>query len=255
MIWQMKQPLRGKRILVTRPRHQAGETVRLIEDRGGEAVLFPCLQMECLSREIMAAAEQTGRASDILFTSANGVHCVAETLGDRLAELFTGKRIVAVGDKTAAALREHGLKADLIPATYSQQGLIELYRQHGMPESLLFFRAREGRDLLAAELAAAGCEVSMVFAYHSSCPTDDASATIADIKNGAIDAVLLGSPKTALNYLQRIGDATVANIPAIVVISPQVAETATAAGLGVQAVAKTASFDAMLDALASSYHS
>jgi len=249
----MNNSLLGKRILITRPRRQAEETARCIEARGGEAVLFPCLQISCLSQDIQTLSGQLNRASDILFTSANGVCCVVQALGDHLPGLLAGKRIAAVGEKTAAALAEYRISVELTPATYSQEGLIELYRAEGLPESLLFFRAKEGRDLLTEALAAAGCDITMVPVYETICPAGDASETIEHIRNGAIDAVLLGSPKTALNYLQRIGDIAVASTPVIVAISPQVADTAINAGLGVQVVAKTASFDAMLDALASYY--
>lgn len=247
----MNKSLCDKHILITRPARQGAETARLVAERGGKAVLFPCLDIHCLEHNILAASDAITAASDILFTSANGVECAARAFGSRLPELLAGKRITAVGDKTAAALKAHDIAVDLTPAEFSQEGLIALYRQAGIPHDLLFFRAEEGRDLLSDALAAAGCRTSMVAAYRTICPDDDASAIRHRIAAGQIDAVLLGSPKTARHYARRIGDLAIANIPAIVAISPLTADAAKAAGLGVQAVAKTASFDAMLDALAS----
>lgn len=251
--WQMNQRLRGKRILITRPQPQAEQTARLIEARGAIPLYLPCLQVNCLPLDHQQIKAQVKEATDILFTSANGVHCLAETLGAEMAAIFAGKRIAAVGEKTADALACHDITADLLPASYSQEGLIELYQSEGMPKSLLFFRAKEGRELLNSALESAGCSVTMVPIYETICPQGEASEIITGIQDGSVDAVLLGSPKTALNYLQRIGDRSIANKPVIVAISRQVADTATAAGLEVQAVAKHASFEAMLDALAS-YH-
>jgi len=69
------------------------------------------------------------------------------------------------------------------------------------------------------------------------------------LQNHAIDAVLLGSVETARGLISRIG-IDLARQPLAVAISPRVAASATALGLRVQVVAQSASFEAMLDALA-----
>ena len=89
----------------------------------------------------------------------------------------------------------------------------------------------------------------MVHSYRTVCPQRDASDVIQRVQNDEIDAVLLGSPKTARFYIQRIGSIALADQPVIAVISESMAETVRAMGLSVQVVAKHASFDAMLDAL------
>jgi uroporphyrinogen-III synthase len=244
----------GRRILVTRPAAQAAQTATLIRSRGGEAVLFPCLAVQCLPEAIRTAAVLLADlAVDIAFTSANGVCCVAQALNPSERDLMGKHRLAAVGEKTAKAMAEHGWQASIVAATASQDGLIETYRHHALPRKLLLFRAEEGRDALPDWLQRQGVDVTTVHAYRTVCPDGDASAVIEALHQDAIDAVLLGSPKTVAHYLQRIGDATLAGRPVVVAISPEVARMAESLGLGVQVVAGNASFPSMLDALAQHY--
>jgi len=163
--------------------------------------------------------------------------------------LFAPMRVAAVGNQTADCLNQHGIRTDIVPETASQDGLVDAYLQSGLPERLLFFRAEEGREALAEALTERGIEVETVPAYRTICPHDDASDVIAMLRKGEVDAVLLGSARACLHYLQRVGDATLAARPVSVAISQKMAAAAMCGGLRVQLVAKSASFEAMLDIL------
>jgi uroporphyrinogen-III synthase len=246
--------LHGRRILVTRAAEQAAQTEALIRARGGEPVPFPCLAIACQSQAIRNVADRLADPTiDIAFTSANGVRCVSEALTEPEGRQLGRHRLAAVGSHTASAMAEHGWPAAIVAASASQDGLIAAYRRAGLPQSLLLFRAEEGRDLLPDWLRGEGVDVSIVHAYRSVCPEGDASPVIAALRTGTIDAVLLGSARTAAHYARRIGDAGLASRPVLVAISPEVAEAAAALGLGVKVVAPSASFSSMLDALARHY--
>lgn len=234
--------------MLTRAADQMDALTSAVKARGGIAIHFPCLAVQCLPDRIRQATGRLPGFGDILFTSANGVNCTANTLGS--LDALRGKRVAAVGQHTADSLHRHGIKADIVPATASQEGLLEAYHMHGLPENLIFFRAEEGRELLAGTLQSLGVRVETVPAYRTVCPDNDASEVLALLQDNAIDAVLLGSSKAVRHYLMRIGDAELADRPLIAAISEQVAGAARNEGLSVQIVAKTASFDAMLDALA-----
>lgn len=249
-------PLAGRRILLTRASHQLSEPAGQVRRLGGVPVLFPCLKITPLTGPVALALEQLQPEDDILFTSANGVWSVARTADDLhtpMPRLLAGHRIAAVGRSTAACLARLGIEPAIIPQTQSQQGLIEAYEQAGPPRRLVFFRAEEGSDALADHLRGHGCEVRVVPAYRSECAHEDPAPVIAMLRRGEIDAVLLGSSKTAQCYAQRIGDSELAGTPLIVAISRQVADAATAAGLDVRLVAKEASFAAMLQSLVEFY--
>jgi len=255
--WLMKKDsLAGRRILLTRAAGQMQVLEQAVQSRGGTPVLFPCLQVHALPEEIQQAMLHIDNFSDVLFTSSNGVDSVAVTVGDLRAALL-GKRVAAVGDATAMALKAAGVTAAIVPSLASQDGLMQAYGQQGLPSGLLFFRALEGRDYLEQAMAEAGVPVEMVSAYETICPLGDASDIIRLLRQGDIDAVLLGSSKAARYYVQRIlsaGDIALADRPAIAVLSEQVKAAALDAGLSVQVVAKQASFDALLDELAAYFN-
>jgi len=244
------QDFAGKHILITRAAEQSAAVAEQIHMRGGMAISFPCLAVQCLPDNIHRALNGLSEKTCILLTSANGVHCVAKALGDDVALLLDKHPVVAVGPRTAAALIAHGVSPAWVADEASQEGLVSGFAQHGMPKEVCFLRAEQGRDVVKRALEHAGVQVRLVSAYRTVCPAHDASAAINQLKTGAIDAVLLGSSRCAEHYVQRIGDLKLADHPPIVVISQQVARAAEHAGLSVQCVAKETSFTGMLDVLA-----
>jgi len=241
--------LAGKRILVTRAAEQFEAVAGLIEQRGGVPLPFPCLAVQCLPDNIRTALRDLPPDAAILLSSANGVHCAAQALGGDFIPLFSRHQVIVVGPHTADALAGLGIQAAWTADEASQDGLIQGFAEHGLPASVCFLRAEEGRDVLQDALQQQGVEVRLVHAYRTVCPDDNPIAVLCAMQQGEVDAVLLGSSRTVRHYVQRIGDAALADKPAVAVISQQVAAAAQHAGLSVQAVAKEASFTAMLDAL------
>jgi len=250
--------LHDKQILVTRAEKYYPVLSRMVESCGAGAVSLPCLAVEEMPRSIAAGMVALEDCSDVLFTSANGVQAVAKVMrhkGWEPDDVLADKRIAAVGKKTAMALSQLGVRVDIVPQLASQDGLIEAYAARGLPADLLFFRAEEGREALNKVLSQHGVKVTTISAYRTICPTGDVSDVIARLENDDIDAVLLGSAKTALHYLHRVGSLELANRPVLVGISEKMAASARGLGLNVQLVAKEASFEAMLDALAEYFDS
>ena len=242
--------LSGKHILITRAKAQADRTEQEVAHRGAIPMLFPCLETQCLPDSIRTGLELLeGSGTHVLFTSHNGVRCVAEMLGDEFASAFRQCNLAVVGKKTAAALQKLGLDNVLLPDTASQEGLLASYLKRTLPQRLVFFRAEEGREFLPEALRQRGVEVHIIPAYRTICPQDDASDIRQALQQGQVDAVMLGSTKTTRHYVQRINNRDLANSPALAVISPHVAQCAHKLGLDVQAIAKQASFSSMLDAL------
>jgi len=242
--------LSGKHILVTRSRTQAAATVALVRRYGAVPVQFPCLEVQCLPGNIrhgLKLLRQEG--GHVLFTSSNSVLCVGEILGPDFADSLEAAQVAAVGSNTAAKLREFGINRVMTPRATSQEGLMSAYQQEGLPRRLVFFRAEEGRDMLTTALRKRGVEVHLVHAYRTICPEGDASEIKLALAERRIDAVMLGSAKTARHYVQRIGKAELANRAVLAVISRQVADYAQTLGLNVQLIAKQASFSSILDGL------
>ncbi len=249
--------LQGRHILITRAREHFPAAKRAVEARGGIAFSLPCLEIEPLREPVADALRALDDYSDLLFTSVNGINVVVSVLqaqGLDPAAALRGKRIAVVGEKCAAALMRIGIDVGIVPATASQEGLIDAYHACGLPETLLFFRAEAGRDALITALTRHGVKVRMVAAYRTVCPSDACDDVVDMVAHDQIDAVLLASARTAAHYLQRIGSKALANRPLLVGISERMAAQSRALGVEVQAVAKSASFEAMLDALADYYN-
>jgi len=242
--------LTGKHILITRAAGQIEDVAKRIRQRHGIPVAFPCLAVQCCPEPVRQSIKLLeDNTTHVLFTSANGVHCVAEALRDAFVPTFTSVPVVAIGQHTAKALSDMGVQAAWTPRDTSQEGLMNAYRQRDLPARLVFFRAEQGRNILPEALKKAGVDVHLIPAYRMICPDDDASTVIQSLENGSIDAVLLGSSRTVEHYVRRVNDTLLANRPAIAVISKQVADTARIMNLDVQVVAKAASFASMLDDL------
>jgi uroporphyrinogen-III synthase len=191
------------RVVVTRD-----DVAARVEALGHEAVLCELIRIEPLGDDAIDASGYDW----LVVTSANGAH----ELGRRGV---TANRIAAIGPATAAALREHGLHADLVPTTHTQEGLREEL------SGRLLLAAAEGarRDVLDGDFIALYRTVEL--------PQDP---------EGDVALLMSGSAARAL----------LTPIP-VVAIGPQTAAEARAAGLEVVAVAREHTVDGLVEALAS----
>jgi uroporphyrinogen III methyltransferase/synthase len=190
------------------------ELVFRVESLGHEAVLCELIRVEPLGDEPVDA-----RAYDwLVVTSRNGAHELAR-------RGVTANRIAAIGPATAEALRSHGLHVDLVAATHTQEGL-----RDELPTGTLLLAAAEGarRDVLEAD-------------FLSLYRTIELRPEVPDA-----DLALLMSGSAA----RALAAAGGARIP-VVVIGPQTAAEARAAGLEVVGIAATHDLDGLVEAVRS----
>ena len=244
--------LADKRILLTRTVAQNEATASLLAEYEATPVLFPCLDIRYLNTSIQSGLKQLEQSpvqtTDVIFSSSNGVLAVAANV-DSFSRVFSRYRLVAVGNKTANALKDLGCSVHLIPEEASQEGLVEAYKSQPLPTDVYFFRAEEGNDALANFFKSQHINLNLIPAYRSQCHPGDSTQIKSLMSAHQVDAVLLGSAKTAAFYVQKIDNLKLANTPIIVTMSTQVAEAADKFGLQVQVIAKKPSFKAMLDGL------
>ena len=149
------------RLLVTRPRAQAGELVERLRELGIEVVECPLIEIERISDEPIDGAGYDW----VIVTSPNG----AAELARRGRNLG---RLAAVGPATAAALRAHGLEPAFVPRTSSQDGLLrDLPRPAGR---VLFAAAEEARRGPVDELGADFVPLYRTRRLHPQLPDADA---------------------------------------------------------------------------------
>ena len=120
--WFERLPLKGRTVLVTRPRERAGVLSDRLRSLGANVWEHPCIEtvpiLPCPAME--GALEELGRFKWVCFTSPAGVeamwHCLRARGRD--ARGLAGVKIAAIGPGTAKALGQCGLSADYVPAVY-----------------------------------------------------------------------------------------------------------------------------------------
>lgn len=254
--WFDNRPLFGKRILVTRSAEQAGAFTDLLQTQGAEAICCPVIEIAPPPswEELDQAILRLGEMDDLILTSANTVEVFFNRLRSTGRDLraLAGVTLVAVGPKTAAALAEHGLQADLIPADYRAEGVVALLRQRGVAgRRILYPHAELARDLIPKELAAAGAQVLAPLAYRTLVPTHGGEVIRRRLEAGEIDAVTFTSSSTVENFLTLVGADAPQLLQGVTVcsIGPLTSATANKHGLVVAVEPSASTLEAMIEAM------
>jgi len=257
--WFETKPLFGWRVLVPRTKEQAGSLSARLRGYGAVPEEVPTISVEPprnpqqMDKAIRGLVE--GRYEWIAFTSVNAVRAVREKFDEYGldARAFSGLKIAAVGDKTAAAISAWGLRADLVPSgEQSARGLLEDWPPYDDvldPINRVFLpRADIATETLVAGLLELGWEVDDVTAYRTVRATPPPAPTREAIKTGKFDAVVFTSSSTVRNLVGIAGKPHASTV--IAVIGPATAKTAEEHGLRVDVMAPSPSAEELADALA-----
>ncbi|MGD7007729.1 uroporphyrinogen-III synthase [Metabacillus sp. 84] len=222
-----KKPLSGKHILITREKSQAASFARLIEELGAVPYVIPLVAIEPAADEadIESRMEKLHQYDWIIFTSANGVRfftCFMEKFRLSFPEhCKTG----AVGKKTAESLEQAGLKADLMPHTFSGEGLAQaLAGEVSAGDSILVIRGSLSKQAVYKKMKEMGVQASELILYSNS-PLKRAQQELAELlQEGILDFATFTSPSIVRSYMQAAQRQPGAS-PAFVCIGDVTAET------------------------------
>ncbi len=257
--WFETKPLFGWRVLVPRTKDQAGLLSSRLRGFGAVPEEVPTISVEPprnpqqMDKAVRGLVE--GRYEWIAFTSVNAVRAVREKFEEYGldARAFSGLKIAAVGDKTAASLADWGLNSDLVPTgEQSARGLLEDWPPYDDvldPINRVFLpRADIATETLVAGLIDLGWEVDDVTAYRTVRAAPPPAPTREAIKSGKFDAVVFTSSSTVRNLVGIAGKPHASTI--IAVIGPATAKTAEEHGLRVDVMAPNPSVEDLVHALA-----
>jgi uroporphyrinogen III methyltransferase/synthase len=235
--WFDDRPLFGKRIVVTRSREQAGELIEMLEERGAEVIPAPTIRIA--PPEDMAALDRACAEAAtfdwIVFTSANGVdHFMERLLAARDIRELKDVRICTIGPSTASRLSRYGIRADLTPAEYRAEAVVDALKAQGGLNGARFLlpRADIARELLADELREASADVTEVAAYRTiigGSERDNDYDIYRMLLDRKIDAVTFTSASTVRNFVQMQGREQAADLlrtTVVASIGPVTAEAA-----------------------------
>jgi uroporphyrinogen-III synthase len=228
------EPLKGRAVLVTRPREQAAGLARLVEGAGGKAHLYPAIEIEDLPR-----APAFDRLADFqlaVFVSPTAVSRALRHIG----AWPRGLRAAAVGAGTRRELERHGIADVIAPQSGadSEALLSELPEVAG--KRVAVFRADDGRALLGDTLKARGAQVEYVACYRRRRPQ-------AAPLPGEVAAIVVSSAEGLENLFGMLDGQLLRSKP-MFVPHPRVAEAARARAVKEVVVAGTTDAE-MLEAL------
>jgi uroporphyrinogen III methyltransferase/synthase len=237
--WIERRPLLGRRVLVTRARHQVAHFRELLSEAGAEVVEFPTLEIRPPSS--WGAADRAIAALEsyawVLFTSANGVDAFLNRLWERGRDLraLGQARIGAIGPATARRLQERGLRVDMSPREYRAEGILEALHGRVRGARILLARAREARDILPRQLKEAeGAHIDVVEVYRSEVPKADAAGLRRSLEEKKIDVATFTSSSSVKNLASLLGVRDLSGLFGaceVACIGPITSETARAHGL------------------------
>lgn len=244
--------LAGWRVLVTRPAAQAEALCERLAAAGAEPIRFPVMAI-CTAEPgpVQLQLERLADYDYALFVSANAVAGFRELAGDSPwpRQVCT----LAIGRRTAAAMEAAGIPVDLqAPSPYTSEALLGLADLQSLPDcSIVIFRGRGGRELIAQTLTARGARVEYADVYERVLPDTDPAPLLARWRSDGVDAVMVTSNAILDNLLQLLGEAGMALLQDTPLIVPgqRAREHARTRGCQRIRVAGDATDEAMMAAL------
>ena len=241
-----RRPLHGRKVLITRARHQVDPFRRELADLGAVVIEIPTIEVKPMPTDdrIRGAIAKLDATALVIFASANAVdiffQMLIETGAD--ARALHASKLCAIGQETADMLHLHGLRPELVTSEYTAEGLaktLEGWELEGV--RVLVPRAEIARDALPALLAKRGAMVEILPVYQAVCPQDASRALTKLFNAEGADVVTFTSSSTVANFVRAfpedalpavLGDAEVA------CMGPVTADTARKLGLRVDIVAR-----------------
>jgi uroporphyrinogen-III synthase len=200
--------LEGMGIVITRPRAAAEPLAAALAREGARPIVFPALEIEDIAptRALEQALALLPRAAWAIFVSANA----AERGLARLTGPWpSATGVAAIGDATAAALRNSGLAGVISPAGGSDSEALLAMPQMAQAavagKDIVIFRGVGGRDHLRQVLTQRGARVSYAECYRRIRPEGDPAQLLGAWSRGEVQAVSVLSAETLANFVAMVG--------------------------------------------------
>jgi uroporphyrinogen III methyltransferase/synthase len=203
--WFGRLPLRGRTIVVTRPRDQAGPFVEALREQGARVIVAPAIalhpprSMALLDRSLARIATY----NYLVFTSVNGVTRFFTRFLETGRDIrdLRGIEVVTIGPATAAAVEERGLKVAAVPAEHRAEGIVALMGRRKIEGArVLIPRAALARDVLVNELRRLGALVDVVPVYRTARSREGAGEIRDALRRGALDLITFTSSSTVSSF-------------------------------------------------------
>jgi uroporphyrinogen III methyltransferase/synthase len=249
------KPLSGMRIVVTRPKSQAGALSEKLRSLGAVAVELPIIAIAPPNdfAQLDALIRRLNEFDWVVFTSVHGVEYFLNRMSATgiSIDLLKSRKVAAIGPATASALTEAGKIPDYVPTEFLSQRIAD-----GMGDlngkRILLPRADIASEALPLILREKGAVADEVAAYRTIPPAELTAGRVRSIFEERVDLITFTSPST-IRYLSRVlGENELPDVlrsTKVACIGPVTAEAANELGVTVDLVANTHTIDALVEAI------
>ena len=200
-------PLAGKGIVVTRPAQQAAHLAGLIAQAGGNAILFPTIEIVAVEdqRPLAALIDRLDEFDIAIFISPNAVSQAMKLIRSR-RELPSHLKVAAIGRGGVRELERCGLTRVIAPRRFDSEALLELPEMQDVSgRRVVIFRGAGGRELLADTLAARGAVIEYAECYRRRRPQTDALPLLKAWAGDELHAITATSSEGLRNLFDLVG--------------------------------------------------
>jgi uroporphyrinogen-III synthase len=203
--------LAGHGVLITRPPELAAGLAALVNASGGEAILFPALEIvDAPDLAPLAAIIDRLESYDLaIFISPSAVTRAMHLVSSRRADASWPQhvRVAAIGRGSRRELEQHGIREVLAPPAHADsEALLALVELHDLAgRRVAIFRGEGGRELLGDTLIARGARVDYAECYRRIRPDADAAPLLRRWARGDVHAVTVNSAATLGNLQEILG--------------------------------------------------
>ena len=255
--WFDSLPLHGVTVAVTRPKARAGTLTDRLRQLGADVISYPCIETQTIwpNMPVVEALASLDQYHWLVLTSPAGVEVLAQLLDAAEMDMrnLAHMKIAVIGAGTAKKLKEHGLRADYVPAVYDSvhlaEGLIRLVQEG---ERVLMLRAEIGTPELPELLAQACVAFEDVPVYQTLYQNGRSEEMAELLAQGAVDVVTFTSASTVQGFVESLPEGTDFTGFTALCIGPSTEKAAKAAGMRTLTAAN-ATIDAMLTTLQEEY--
>lgn len=260
LAWVEKKPLWGKRVVVTRARAQASILADELRDLGASVIEFPTIEItpEKDLGNLHHAFRNIDSYTWIIFTSVNAVEIFFNEMMAYGLDIrsLKGISICAIGPATCESLFKRGIKADVVPAEFMAEGLIEELQKKIKPgESVLLPRARGARTILPEAITDMGAHMNEINLYSAAPVADVSPENLQQILEGKVDLITFTSSSTVTNFINIIGTENIDRLAGIKIgcIGPITGDTARSKGLKIDFTAREYTITGLIEAILEQY--
>ena len=245
--WFDSLPLKGKTVVVTRPKERIGTLSARLRSLGAQVWEYPCIATVPLDPcpALDGAMERLSQYEWMVLTSPAGVDTLWRWLKDhgRDTRALGGVRLAAIGPGTDRELGKYGLRADYVPEVYDAAHL-----GAGLPAggNVLILRAEEGSPALTEELARRNIAYDDVATYRTVYENPRSQELREAVEGTEGLLVTFTSASTVKGFVSSVGADADFSRMAGMCIGAQTAAEAQKHGMTVK-TAKAATMDALVE--------